>query len=46
MTIIECSKEVKVSDGVIKKLILDQVLFIDDENKKQYKKIIKENIPQ
>ena len=46
LTIKECSKEVKVSDGVIKKLILDKVLFIDDENKKQYKKNIKENIPQ
>ena len=46
LTIKECSKEVKVSDGVIKKLILDQVLFIDDENQKQYKKIIKENIPK
>jgi len=45
-TIKECSKEVKVSDGVIKKLILDKVLFLDDENKIKYKNNIKENIPQ
>ena len=46
LTAKECNKEVKVSDGVIKKLILDQVLFIEGENEAQYNKIIKENIPK
>ena len=47
LTLKECSAEVNVSAGVIKKLILDQVLFIKDEDKNEteHNKVLKENIP-
>lgn len=46
LTLRECSKEVKVSYAVIKKLILDQVLLTDSYNEIKNNKIIKENIPK
>ena len=46
LSLSECSREVKVSYGVIKKLIFDQVLVIDSDNEIKYNKIIKENIPK
>jgi len=45
LTVKECSAEVDVSAGVIKKLILDQVLFIKYEDKKEHNEVLKENIP-
>ncbi len=46
LTLSECSREVKVSYGVIKKLIFDQVLVIDSDNEIKHNKIIKENTPK
>jgi len=45
LTVKECSAEVDVSAGVIKKLILDQVLFIKYEDKTEHNEVLKENIP-